>query len=198
MALRGPRSAMLAACSMIILAGRLLRTRTDVRWRGRSRRAAAGRLMTAPGAVLCDRSGFSGPVPVSGWLFICQPRLSRNADLVLPGLIISPRVVPGSALATSRCPAGSSMRGFLDRSWRTSQGRDALRRGAKRARPEPAQSRTALMRSRGTAEQVASVTSSANWTSSLLNLTPEPLTSSVGGWSPCWAQHLVTPRLRHG
>ena len=27
--------------------------------------------------------GFSGPVPVGGWLFICQPRLSRNADLVL-------------------------------------------------------------------------------------------------------------------
>jgi Fic/DOC family len=48
-----------------------------------------------PRAVFCDRSGLSGPVPVDGWLFICQPDLSRSADLVLPGIIISPRMGSG-------------------------------------------------------------------------------------------------------
>src|SRR6266481_6429387 len=47
-----------------------------------------------PAAVLCDRSGFAGPVPVDGWLYLCQPDLSRISDLRLPSLTISPR--PGS------------------------------------------------------------------------------------------------------
>lgn len=48
-----------------------------------------------PGAVLCDRSGWRGPVPIEGWLFICHPDPARQADLVLPGLALSPRRGPG-------------------------------------------------------------------------------------------------------
>lgn len=47
------------------------------------------------GAVLCDRSGLSGPVPVQGWLFVCHPDPLRRADLTLPGIVVSPRVGPG-------------------------------------------------------------------------------------------------------
>lgn len=47
------------------------------------------------GAVLCDRSGLSGPVPVQGWLFVCHPDPARRADLTLPGIVVSPRVGPG-------------------------------------------------------------------------------------------------------
>lgn len=48
-----------------------------------------------PGAVLCDRSGWAGPVPVDGWLFLCHPDPPRRSDLRLPGLTLSPRVGPG-------------------------------------------------------------------------------------------------------
>ena len=44
------------------------------------------------GAVLCDRSGMHGPVPVDGWLFVCHPDPPRRGDLTLPGLVLSPRV----------------------------------------------------------------------------------------------------------
>lgn len=48
-----------------------------------------------PGAVLCDRSGLSGPVPIDGWMFLCHPQPARSSDLTMPGLVLSPRVGPG-------------------------------------------------------------------------------------------------------
>ena len=59
-----------------------------------------------PGAVLCDRSAFSGPVPVNGWLFVCHPDPSRHADLILPGIVISPRVGPGKLPGDIPLPDG--------------------------------------------------------------------------------------------
>lgn len=59
------------------------------------------------GAVLCDRSGLSGPVPVDGWFFLCHPDPSRGADLALPGLVLSPRVGPGPLPADIPLPAGA-------------------------------------------------------------------------------------------
>lgn len=62
--------------------------------------------MVWPGAVLCDRSAFSGPVPVNGWLFVCHPDPSRHADLILPGIVISPRVGPGKLPGDIPLPDG--------------------------------------------------------------------------------------------
>jgi hypothetical protein len=59
-----------------------------------------------PGAVLCDRSAFNGPVPVDGWLYLCQPQLTRGSDLQLPGVVISPRVGPGQCPGDIPLPGG--------------------------------------------------------------------------------------------
>jgi len=58
------------------------------------------------GAVLSDRSGLSGPVPVEGWLFLCHPDPPRRSDLVLPGLVLSPRVGPGPLPGDIPLPGG--------------------------------------------------------------------------------------------
>ncbi len=65
-----------------------------------------------PGAVLCDRSAFSGPVAADGWVYICQPQLARVSDLKLPGLIISPRVGPGRCPGDVPLPGGLFQAGF--------------------------------------------------------------------------------------
>jgi hypothetical protein len=59
-----------------------------------------------PGAVLCDRSGLAGPVPVDGWLYLCQPQLSRASDLKLPGVTVSPRMGPGQCPGDIPLPGG--------------------------------------------------------------------------------------------
>lgn len=59
-----------------------------------------------PGAVLSDRSGFSGPVPVNGWIFLCHPDPPRASDLSLPGLTISPRIGPGQCPGDIALPGG--------------------------------------------------------------------------------------------
>lgn len=65
-----------------------------------------------PGAVLCDRSAFSGPVPVEGWLYLCLPHLTRASDLKLPGLTISPRVGAGQCPGDVPLPGGLFQAGF--------------------------------------------------------------------------------------
>ena len=59
-----------------------------------------------PGAVLADRSGFAGPVPVDGWMFLCHPDPPRASDLALPGITISPRVGPGYCPGDIALPGG--------------------------------------------------------------------------------------------
>jgi len=75
-------------------------------------------------------------VPVGGWLFICQPHLSRTADLVLPGLIISPRVGPGQCPGDIPLPGGLFQAGIsrslvenVTRSGRPPAGRPARQAG---------------------------------------------------------------------
>jgi Fic/DOC family len=68
--------------------------------------AAAIAASVWPGAILCDRSGFSGPVPVDGWLFVCHPDPSRSSDLLLPDIVISPRVGPGRLPGDIPLPGG--------------------------------------------------------------------------------------------
>lgn len=46
-----------------------------------------------PDAVVCDRTAFD--FGSTDWVFICQPELSRRADLKLPGVTVSCRVGPG-------------------------------------------------------------------------------------------------------
>lgn len=65
-----------------------------------------------PSAVLCDRSAFAGPVPVEGWLYICQPSLSRVSDLALAGMTVSPRVGPGQCPGDIPLPGGLFQAGF--------------------------------------------------------------------------------------
>jgi Fic/DOC family len=65
-----------------------------------------------PGAVLCDRSAFAGPVPTEGWLYLCQPRLTRRSDLLLPGMTISPRVGPEPCPGDVPLPGGLFQAGF--------------------------------------------------------------------------------------
>jgi fido (protein-threonine AMPylation protein) len=65
-----------------------------------------------PGAVLCDRSAFAGPVPADGWLYLCQPRLTRHSDLVLPGVTISPRVGPEQCPGDVPLPGGLFQAGY--------------------------------------------------------------------------------------
>ena len=65
-----------------------------------------------PGAVLCDRSAFAGPVPVEGLLYLCQPRLTRHSDLLLPGLTIRPRVGPEQCPGDIPLPSGLFQAGY--------------------------------------------------------------------------------------
>jgi Fic/DOC family len=64
-----------------------------------------------PGAVICDRSAFSGGEPVEGWLFLCHPDPPRSADLVLPGLTLSARVGPGALPGDMPMPDGLHLSG---------------------------------------------------------------------------------------
>jgi hypothetical protein len=64
-----------------------------------------------PGAVLCDRSAFSGGEPVQGWLFLCHPDPVRSADLKVPGLTFSVRVGPGHLPADMPMPDGLYLSG---------------------------------------------------------------------------------------
>lgn len=65
-----------------------------------------------PGAVLCDRSAFAGPVLVDGRLYLCQPSPSRAGDLRLPGVTISPRVGPGPCPGDIPLPGGLFQAGY--------------------------------------------------------------------------------------
>jgi hypothetical protein len=88
-----------------------------------------------PGAVLCDRSGFAGPVPVDGWLYLCQPDLSRISDLRLPGLTISPRLGSGPCPGDIPLPDGLFQAGYARALVEniTTSGRPATGRPARQA-----------------------------------------------------------------
>lgn len=64
-----------------------------------------------PGAVLCDRTGIANGQPDHGYLFVCQPELTRQTDLELPGLVISPRVGPAPLPGDMSIPHGLHLAG---------------------------------------------------------------------------------------
>jgi hypothetical protein len=64
-----------------------------------------------PGAVLCDRTALSGGAPVDGWVFIAHPDPRRKADLVLPGVTVSPRTGPGPLPGDMAMPDGLYLSG---------------------------------------------------------------------------------------
>jgi hypothetical protein len=64
-----------------------------------------------PAAVLCDRTALAGGEPTMGWAFVCHPDPPRRAELVLPGLTISPRVGPAPLPGDMPMPAGLYLAG---------------------------------------------------------------------------------------
>lgn len=114
-----------------------------------------------PEAVLCDRSAFAGPVPVDGWLFLCQPRLSRQSDLRLPGLTVSPRLGPGRCPGDISLPGGLFQAGFARSLVEnvTAPGRPPMRRLTRQAGTEAVEDRIDELARTGGAGRIRNVLS---------------------------------------
>lgn len=64
-----------------------------------------------PGAVISDRSAFSGGRPAEGWLFVRHPNPARRSNLRLPGVTISVEDGPGSLPGDMPMPHGLHLSG---------------------------------------------------------------------------------------
>ncbi|AVZ73422.1 cell filamentation protein Fic [Streptomyces lunaelactis] len=64
-----------------------------------------------PGAVISDRSAFSGGRPAEGWLFIRHPDPARRSNLRLPGITISVEDGPGALPGDMPMPHGLHLSG---------------------------------------------------------------------------------------
>lgn len=114
-----------------------------------------------PYAVLCDRSAFAGPAPVDGWIYLCQPQLSRASVLSLPGVTISPRVGPGQCPGDIPLPGGlfqaGSARSLVENI--TMPGRPPERRPMRQAGTRAVEDRIDEMARTGGAGRIRSVLS---------------------------------------
>lgn len=112
-----------------------------------------------PGAVVSDRSAFSGAQPDKGWLFIRHPDPPRRADLRMPGLTVSVQVGPGPLPGDMPLPHGLHLSGVARALIEnvTGRGRPSVGRPARAARTEAVEDRIDALAREGGAGRVRNV-----------------------------------------